>query len=295
MCGIPFLHKHRVQGGGQRQKYCSYKCRALAWVRGNPEKRKAIISKYERVPENKEKKRLRMRRDVLRKHGWTIADFERQLKRQNFSCAGCLTPLNDVTARVDHCHTSNKIRGLLCNNCNLALGGVRDNPATLRRLMAYLERDVSRTLVYLIGALKNDRVPEVGGILRAQGFDVMDEWFTPGRHADTNWQKYERQRGRSYAEALKGRAATNIFLFDRAYLDLSDVAILIMPAGKSAMLELGYAKGRGKRTIIYLDGQEPERYDIMPKFADKVVLTEEGLLLALHDWFGEQFENHPQS
>lgn len=137
--------------------------------------------------------------------------------------------------------------------------------------MAYLDRDISKTMIYLIGALKNPRIPEVAIELRKHNFDVMDEWYTPGPHADENWQKYEAQRGRTYAEALRGRAATNIFLFDKSYLDLSDIVILVMPAGKSAMIELGYAKGRGKRTYILLDGQDPDRYDIMPGFADKII------------------------
>lgn len=139
--------------------------------------------------------------------------------------------------------------------------------------MAYLDRDIDKTLLYLTGTLKNPRVPEIGIALRAEGFDVMDEWFTPGEHADENWQAYEKLRGRTYQEALQGRAATNIYLFDRAYLDLSDIVVLVMPVGKSAMLELGYAAGRGKHTYILLDGVDPERYDIMPGMAEKVFFS----------------------
>jgi hypothetical protein len=109
----------------------------------------------------------------------------------------------------------------------------------------------------------------------------MDEWITPGEHADENWQRYEKIRGRNYKEALKGRAATNIFMFDRSYIDVFDVAILIMPCGKSGFLELGYAKGRSKKTFIFLDGKDPERYDIMPNFADKICLTLEELIQEL--------------
>jgi hypothetical protein len=139
--------------------------------------------------------------------------------------------------------------------------------------MAYLDHKRTRLNVYLIGALKNERIPTIGNTLRDRNFDVMDEWYTPGPLADENWQAYERLRKRSYHEALRGRAATNIFLFDRSYLDHCDAAVLVMPAGKSAMIELGYAKGRGKTTYILLDGKDPDRYDIMPGFADKIVST----------------------
>lgn len=280
-CSQEFVYKVREQGGGKLAIYCSAKCRSLDWARSNAVKRKATVLKYEAVPENKEKKRQQSRRRLYKKYGWTEARFKQQLVRQQNSCAGCLVKIDEETARIDHCHTTNKVRGLLCDRCNWALGHARDDAAILRRLMAYTERDLDKTMVYLTGALKNPRIPVLGNTLRGLGFDVMDEWHTPGPHADENWQAYEAQRGRTYNEALRGRAATNVFLFDRAYLDLSDIVILVMPAGKSAMLELGYAKGRGKESIIYLDGEEPDRYDVMPGFADHVVKTEEELLVLL--------------
>jgi len=224
------------------------------------------------------------------RHGWTALDVENQLIRQQRSCAGCLLPI-DRSAHLDHDHETGRIRGLLCPPCNLALGQLRDNPATLRRLMAYLDRDISKTFIYLIGALKNQRIPDVGNLLRAANYDVMDEWFTPGEFADSNWQEYSRRRGLTFVEALRGRAATNIFLFDRSYLDISDIVVLVMPAGKSAMLELGYAKGRGKKTVIFLDGADPDRYDIMPNFADAVCLNEEELLAVLTKFSPERRGN----
>ena len=223
---------------------------------------------------------------MIRPVEWTEHEYLQQLQRQNFSCYGCLQLINDTsdhTPHIDHDHRTGKVRGLLCSNCNHALGMVHDDPTILRRLMAYLDYDLTKQHIYLIGTLKNTRIPEIGNTLRAEGYDVMDEWFTPGEFADTNWQAYEKQRGRTYAEALKGRAATNIFLFDRSYLDMSDTAILVMPVGKSGMIELGYAKGRGKNTYILLDGVEPERYDIMPKFADMVCNTQEDLVKALRE------------
>lgn len=210
------------------------------------------------------------------RYGITKGDVEAMLTRQHGRCLGCKILMEKPC--IDHCHKTGKVRGLLCSNCNAVLGMSKESPATLRRLMAYLDYDRNKTLVYLIGALKNPRVPEIGNVLRDKGYDVMDEWFTPGEHADENWQRYEALRGRSYQEALKGRAATNIFLFDRAYLDLSDIVILVAPAGKSAMLELGYAKGSGKRVYILLDGQDPERYDVMPGLADEVFFDMNSLL-----------------
>lgn len=42
---------------------------------------------------------------------------------------------------VDHCHTTKEIRGLLCNNCNRAIGLLGDSPERLRRAAEYLEQN----------------------------------------------------------------------------------------------------------------------------------------------------------
>jgi hypothetical protein len=203
-------------------------------------------------------------------------EFQIQLHRQNYSCYGCLKKIDKNSAIIDN--VTGKFRGLLCEQCNSILRFAKDSPITLRRLMAYLDYKRDMFSVYLIGALKNElRIPEIGNILREEGYDVMDEWITPGQHADENWQRYEKIRGRTYKQALYGRAATNIYLFDKSYIDIFDAAVCIMPAGKSAFIELGYAKGRGKKTFILLDGQDPERYDIMPNIVDKVCFNIEEL------------------
>ncbi len=41
--------------------------------------------------------------------------------------------------KVDHEHTSGKIRGVLCHNCNVAIGHMRDDPTRLRAAAQYLE------------------------------------------------------------------------------------------------------------------------------------------------------------
>ena len=41
---------------------------------------------------------------------------------------------------VDHCHTTGRVRGLICSRCNTAIGMLRDNPAFARAVADYLER-----------------------------------------------------------------------------------------------------------------------------------------------------------
>jgi nucleoside 2-deoxyribosyltransferase len=134
--------------------------------------------------------------------------------------------------------------------------------------------------VYLIGSLRNPKIIELGVRLRTLGFEVFDDWISPGALADDEWQAYEKLRGRTYAEALQGHHAKQVFEFDKSHLDRCDIIVLVLPAGKSGHLELGYAIGKGKSGYILLD-KEPERYDIMYLFASGIFTSEEDLIIEL--------------
>lgn len=122
--------------------------------------------------------------------------------------------------------------------------------------------------VYLIGSLRNPRIQEYARLLRSKGFDVFDDWHAAGPEADDKWQEYEQERGRSYSDALAGYHAQHVFEFDRFHLDRADIGVLVLPAGKSGHLELGYLIGRGKPGFVLLDG-ESGRFDVMYRFAKK--------------------------
>lgn len=133
--------------------------------------------------------------------------------------------------------------------------------------------------VYLIGSLRNPQIPLLAAYLRTNlpsPDEVFDDWYAAGPEADDKWMEYEKDRGHTFIQALDGYAATHVYEFDKTHLDSCDVAVMVMPAGKSAHLELGYCAGRGKRTIILMDG-EPERFDVMYKFADHVVTSWQSL------------------
>ena len=126
-----------------------------------------------------------------------------------------------------------------------------------------------KCVIYLIGSLRNESVPEIAKYLRNIGFEVFDDWFAAGPTADDSWQAYEKGRGHSYDQALQGYAAKHVFSFDYTHLNRADIGVLMMPAGKSGHLELGYMIGRGKPGYVLFD-QEPERWDQMYQFADDV-------------------------
>ena len=131
--------------------------------------------------------------------------------------------------------------------------------------------------VYIIGSLRNENIPKVAESLREVGLDVFDDWYSAGPEADDYLRDYYRERGMKYSEVLSSYSARHIFEFDKKHLDRCDSAVLVLPAGKSGHLELGYIIGCGKPGYILMDG-EPERVDIMHSFATKVFMNKEEMI-----------------
>ncbi len=77
---------------------------------------------------------------ALRKHGLTIADYERMLTAQDGRCAVCRSenPRGAGRWHIDHDHATGQVRGLLCSNCNLALGYFGDDPEIIEAAARYI-------------------------------------------------------------------------------------------------------------------------------------------------------------
>ena len=141
-------------------------------------------------------------------------------------------------------------------------------------------------MIYLIGSLRNPEVPRIAAKLRDAELEVFDDWYAAGPEADDKWRDYERERGRTYRQALNGYAARHVFDFDRHHLERASAVVLVLPAGKSGHLELGWALGQGKKGYILLDS--PERWDVMYQFADGVFETVDELVAALDNRFEQE-------
>ena len=134
--------------------------------------------------------------------------------------------------------------------------------------------------IYLIGSLRNPEIPILGNALRDVGYDVFDDWFAAGQNADQEWRDYETGRGHNLKQALDGHAANHVFEFDKYHLDKADIGVLLLPAGKSGHLELGYLIGAGCASYIVYP-VEPDRFDVMYLLADGVFTSTEELLKGL--------------
>jgi hypothetical protein len=94
------------------------------------------------------RERLDRRRDLYyrREFGIDLDQYNVMLDYQNDACAICGLPEtyktkgNIKNLAVDHCHTTNKIRGLLCVKCNTALGKFNDDIDILASAISYLQQ-----------------------------------------------------------------------------------------------------------------------------------------------------------
>ena len=85
---------------------------------------------------------------MKRSYGMGFKEYEELLFLQGGKCAICNAepPKNQHKTRlnIDHCHTTGKVRGLLCDCCNRALGLMRDNIKLLEKSIQYLNNSLAR-------------------------------------------------------------------------------------------------------------------------------------------------------
>lgn len=109
--------------------YCSRSYKNKAYC---PIEAKAINAKKASQKRNRELKCV---------YGITLDEYNEILKSQNYSCAICRTSKVSPKRKsfdVDHCHTTKKVRGLLCHSCNVGIGFLKDDVAILKEAIRYL-------------------------------------------------------------------------------------------------------------------------------------------------------------
>ena len=124
--------------------------------------------------------------------------------------------------------------------------------------------------------------PDVVRILMEAGHEVYD-FRNPhqkdgGFHwsdVDPDWEKWSSDK---FIDELEHPPASKGFETDMEGLDWADAVVMVMPCGSSSHLELGYAVGKNKRTIILLSQSEPE---LMYKMVDYLVTDIDQMLSAL--------------
>lgn len=69
-----------------------------------------------------------------------MGDIVALQEAQDNNCPICLRNLDEVSrTHIDHCHTTGRVRGVLCSECNTGIGKLRDDPEFLQRAIDYLK------------------------------------------------------------------------------------------------------------------------------------------------------------
>ena len=116
--------------------------------------------------------------------------------------------------------------------------------------------------IYVASSWRNEIQPYVVRGLRYHGHEVYDfKNPTEGNKGfhwseiDPDWQEWSKEK---YRECLSHPLAESGFAKDFAAMQWANVFVGVLPFGRSASIEMGWAAGQGKRTILLLSGGEPE-------------------------------------
>ena len=163
VCSVCGVEKDETEFGWRSAKHKKRvaRCRVCnreyerSWRQKHPEIKRASDRRYRQAHPQKCDRRAAQwnkdnperRRDMVLKsnHGITLKQYEAMLIAQGGVCAICGQPETKklkgtlCNLAVDHNHSTGKVRALLCHNCNVSLGAMRDNPQRLRKAVAYLE------------------------------------------------------------------------------------------------------------------------------------------------------------
>lgn len=104
-------------------------------------RKKITLKARLRYRNNNQKELDRIR---YKKYGITGIEFRKRLEEQSSKCPICQSNISKNLS-VDHDHFTGKIRGLICNKCNMAIGNAENSPTRLRAMADYLERNNDRS------------------------------------------------------------------------------------------------------------------------------------------------------
>ena len=134
--------EHQVDGTGEELKRC-YMCQQwLPLGQYYKDKTKwddlccgccSCMGEYRETHKN-EKRELHLKHDF----GLSLEDYSRVFTSQGGVCAICGSSPNGMALAVDHNHETGEVRGLLCSNCNVAIGLMKDDPGLLQKAIDYV-------------------------------------------------------------------------------------------------------------------------------------------------------------
>lgn len=127
------LKKYRDENKEARNKTI------MEWRKRNPEKMREY-RKREMPKIIARGKKWREKNNLLFRYGISNEKWQEMFAEQNGCCKICGSHQSAVKGplNVDHCHSSKKVRALLCQNCNRGLGMFKDSPELFDKAREYL-------------------------------------------------------------------------------------------------------------------------------------------------------------
>lgn len=136
--------------------------------------------------------------------------------------------------------------------------------------------------IYVASSWRNEYQELVVQLLQGAGYDVYDfRHPAPGNdgfhwsQVDPNYDN-ELTKADSYLKALDHPVAIDGYNNDMLAMKLADTFVLVLPCGRSAHLELGWAVGSHKNTCIIDPGDGPVTPELMYKMVDRIFLGSHG-------------------
>lgn len=140
-CGNPLT--------GIKRKYCSELCGVKDWRLKNHDAYRLIEKKHKhKTGDRYYKKYYKINREkinekrILRCYNITPECYKKMMESQNDCCAICKKHQSTFKRRlcIDHNHETNKIRGILCDNCNTMIGLSKDSIQTFQSAIKYIQK-----------------------------------------------------------------------------------------------------------------------------------------------------------
>lgn len=131
----------------QKEWYKKNKAKKDVYYKEWKKKNSAELKEYQKTYRMKNPGKSKLTKEQwraydLKKFNLTNEDYNQMFDNQGGNCAICGKHQSEFkkSLAVDHCHTTSKVRGLLCNNCNLGLGNFKDEIEFLANAITYLTK-----------------------------------------------------------------------------------------------------------------------------------------------------------
>ena len=107
---------------------------------------RARYSQYRRARNEQTTPEQQRRHRLKCLYGITPERYDEMVQQQGGVCAICRKPPSRRRLHIDHDHYTGRVRGLLCNTCNVWLGRIDDDPSRVRNALEYLREDAATQL-----------------------------------------------------------------------------------------------------------------------------------------------------